>query len=40
MAAAWVGFEHNTVQLHQVLGVKLDENGENGGLPLRPWWQP
>jgi cyclopropane-fatty-acyl-phospholipid synthase len=40
LAASRVGFEHNTIQLHQVLGVKLGENGNNGGLPLRPWWQP
>jgi cyclopropane-fatty-acyl-phospholipid synthase len=37
MAGSRVGFERNTVQLHQVLAVKLDERG-NSGLPLRPWW--
>ncbi|KQR99799.1 cyclopropane-fatty-acyl-phospholipid synthase [Williamsia sp. Leaf354] len=37
MAACRVGFERNIIQLHQVLAVKLDENGGNG-LPLRPWW--
>jgi cyclopropane-fatty-acyl-phospholipid synthase len=40
MAASRVGFEHNSIQLHQVLAVKLDDNGRDGGLPLRPWWQP
>jgi cyclopropane-fatty-acyl-phospholipid synthase len=40
MAASRVGFEHNAIQLHQVLAVKLDDNGRDGGLPLRPWWQP
>jgi cyclopropane-fatty-acyl-phospholipid synthase len=40
MAASRVGFEHNAIQLHQMLGVKLDERGGDGDLPLRPWWQP
>ncbi|MFI6291793.1 class I SAM-dependent methyltransferase [Nonomuraea sp. NPDC050790] len=35
MAGCIVGFERNKVQLHQVLGVKLDESG-NSGMPLRP----
>ncbi|MEV0229778.1 cyclopropane-fatty-acyl-phospholipid synthase family protein [Nonomuraea sp. NPDC050786] len=35
MAGCIVGFERNKVQLHQVLGVKLDENGRSG-VPLRP----
>ncbi|WP_231743223.1 class I SAM-dependent methyltransferase [Mycobacterium sp. GA-2829] len=38
MAGSRLGFETNIVQLHQVLAVKLDENGNDGGLPLRPWW--
>ncbi|MCH9709269.1 MAG: class I SAM-dependent methyltransferase [Actinomycetia bacterium] len=38
MAASRVGFEQNAIQLHQVLAVKLDEHGDDGGLPLRPWW--
>ncbi len=38
MAASRVGFEQNAIQLHQVLAVKLDEHGGDGGLPLRPWW--
>jgi cyclopropane-fatty-acyl-phospholipid synthase len=40
MAASRVGFEHNAIQLHQVLAAKLDEHGGDGGLPLRPWWKP
>jgi cyclopropane-fatty-acyl-phospholipid synthase len=40
MAGSRVGFEHNAIQLHQVLGVKLDERGGDCGLPLRPWWRP
>jgi cyclopropane-fatty-acyl-phospholipid synthase len=40
MASSRVAFEYNTLQLHQVLGVKLCENGQDGGLPLRPWWRP
>lgn len=35
MAACVVGFERNKIQLHQVLGVKLDADGA-AGLPLRP----
>ena len=38
MAASRVGFEQNAIQLHQVLAVKVDERGRDGGLPLRPWW--
>jgi cyclopropane-fatty-acyl-phospholipid synthase len=38
MAGSRVGFEQNSIQLHQVLAVKLDERGRDGGLPLRPWW--
>ena len=40
MAGSRMGFEHNVVQLHQVLAVNPDERGGNGGLPLRPWWRP
>jgi cyclopropane-fatty-acyl-phospholipid synthase len=36
MAASRVGFERDTIQLHQVLGVRLDESGESG-FPLRGW---
>ncbi|WP_099022607.1 class I SAM-dependent methyltransferase [Mycolicibacterium palauense] len=39
MAGSRLGFETNVVQLHQVLAVKLDDRGGDGGLPLRPWWQ-
>ena len=39
MAGCRLGFDRNIIQLHQVLAVKLDDNGGNGGLPLRPWWQ-
>jgi cyclopropane-fatty-acyl-phospholipid synthase len=39
MAGCRLGFERNIIQLHQVLAVKLDDKGGNGGLPLRPWWQ-
>jgi len=38
MAGSRLGFETNVVQLHQVLAVKLDDKGQDGGLPLRPWW--
>jgi cyclopropane-fatty-acyl-phospholipid synthase len=40
MAASRVSFEQNKLQLHHVLAVKLDDRGRDGGLPLRPWWQP
>jgi cyclopropane-fatty-acyl-phospholipid synthase len=40
MAGSRVGFERDVDQLHQVLAVKLDTRGGNGGLPLRPWWTP
>jgi cyclopropane-fatty-acyl-phospholipid synthase len=35
-----LGFEHNVVQLHQVLATKLDDRGMDPKLPLRPWWRP
>jgi cyclopropane-fatty-acyl-phospholipid synthase len=37
MAASRLGFERNNIQLHQVLGVKLAEDGA-AGMPLRPDW--
>jgi cyclopropane-fatty-acyl-phospholipid synthase len=40
MAGSRLGFETNVVQLHQVLAVNLDADGNDGGLPLRPWWNP
>ena len=39
MAGSRLGFERNDIQLHQVLGVKLTENGASG-MPLRPNWEP
>lgn len=37
MAASRLGFELNTIQLHQILGVKLGPGGKSG-MPLRPDW--
>ncbi|MCU1689007.1 MAG: cfa, partial [Jatrophihabitantaceae bacterium] len=37
MAGSRLGFETNTVQLHQVLAVKVDAAG-NAGMALRPTW--
>jgi cyclopropane-fatty-acyl-phospholipid synthase len=37
MAGSRLGFERNQIQLHQILGVRLDSNGESG-MPLRPNW--
>jgi cyclopropane-fatty-acyl-phospholipid synthase len=37
MAGSRLGFERNVVQLHQVLGVRLGDDGVSG-LPLRPDW--
>jgi cyclopropane-fatty-acyl-phospholipid synthase len=37
MAGSRLGFERNAVQLHQILGVRLEANG-NAGMPLRPDW--
>jgi len=34
-----LGFDHNIVQLHQILGVKLRADGASG-MPLRPDWEP
>jgi cyclopropane-fatty-acyl-phospholipid synthase len=39
MAGCVLGFEHNVVQLHQVLGTKLAKDGE-ASMPLRPEWEP
>jgi len=38
MAGCIVGFERNKVQLHQVLGVKLDSE-QASHMPLRPDWE-
>jgi cyclopropane-fatty-acyl-phospholipid synthase len=37
MAGSRLGFERNQIQLHQILGVRLDSNGQSG-MPLRPNW--
>jgi cyclopropane-fatty-acyl-phospholipid synthase len=39
MAGCVLGFERNNIQLHQILGVKLAEDGTSG-MPLRPTWEP
>ncbi len=39
MAGCVLGFDHNVVQLHQILGVKLAKDGTSG-MPLRPDWEP
>jgi cyclopropane-fatty-acyl-phospholipid synthase len=36
MAGSRLGFDQNVVELHQVLGVRLD--GTQSGMPLRPDW--
>lgn len=36
MAASRLGFEKNNIQLHQMLGVRLD--GTDARMPLRPAW--
>lgn len=36
MAACALGFERDNIQLHQVLGVRLDDRGRSG-FPLRGW---
>jgi cyclopropane-fatty-acyl-phospholipid synthase len=38
MAGSRLGFQRNFIQLHQILGVKLD--GDRSGMPLRPDWEP
>jgi cyclopropane-fatty-acyl-phospholipid synthase len=38
MAGSRLGFERNVVQLHQILGVKLDAEGVSH-MPLRPTWE-
>ena len=39
MAGCILGFDRNVVQLHQILGVKLQADGASG-FPLRPDWEP
>jgi cyclopropane-fatty-acyl-phospholipid synthase len=38
MAASRLGFDRNVVELHQILGVKLQAPGVSG-MPLRPNWE-
>ena len=38
MAGSQWGFEHDVVQLHQVLGVRLAEDKSRAGVPERRWW--
>ena len=38
MAASRLGFELDTIQLHQILGVRLGPGGRSG-MPLRPTWE-
>lgn len=40
LGACQYGFEHNVVQLHQILAVNVDESQKAWSLPLRPWWRP
>lgn len=37
LAGCQLAFEHNEIQLHQVLATKADPSG-NSGMPLRPDW--
>jgi cyclopropane-fatty-acyl-phospholipid synthase len=37
MAGSRLGFERRTIELHQVLGVRVGDNGSSG-MPLRPDW--
>jgi cyclopropane-fatty-acyl-phospholipid synthase len=37
MAGSRLGFERRTIELHQVLGVRVDDEG-GSGMPLRPDW--
>jgi cyclopropane-fatty-acyl-phospholipid synthase len=37
MAGSRLGFERRTIELHQVVGVRVDDKG-NSGMPLRPDW--
>ena len=38
MGACQYGFEHNKIQLHQILAVRLDD-AQTWDVPLRQWWQ-
>ena len=37
-ASERLGFDSNHIELHQVLGVKLQPDGTSG-MPLRPDWE-
>jgi cyclopropane-fatty-acyl-phospholipid synthase len=37
MAGSRLGFERRHIELHQVHGVRVDDDG-NSGMPLRPTW--
>jgi cyclopropane-fatty-acyl-phospholipid synthase len=39
LAGVRLGFEHNQIQLHQVLAVRLHPDGR-AEMPLRPSWEP
>ena len=39
MAGCILGFDNNVVQLHQILGVKLNKD-KSSGMALRPDWEP
>ncbi|AWB81279.1 SAM-dependent methyltransferase [Corynebacterium yudongzhengii] len=39
MAGSQWGFEHDVVQLHHVLGVKLLDDKSRGDVPERRWWR-
>jgi cyclopropane-fatty-acyl-phospholipid synthase len=39
MAGSRLGFDRNQIQLHQILGVKLGQDG-SAAMPLRPDWEP
>ena len=40
MGACQYGFEHDKVQLHQILAVKPQPGSLTWELPWRPWWRP
>lgn len=39
MAGSQWGFEHDVIELHQVVGIKLDDDGSRAGTPERRWWR-
>src|SRR6201988_1382100 len=39
MAGSRLGFDRNHIELHQILGVRLEADGKSG-MPLRPNWEP